>query len=248
MNRLYSEFLYFFRLASLIWAWLFLACSVECSYLPPKGYGIREAAIVIGVVVGCVCFWGKIDYVGFREWRFAAVLGVGLIALEFWQYKMNWLPVYHSPASYWLMQVWFYILVGCNEELWFRGLWFAQFRKHLWLSVLGGAFVFGMFHVLGNVIECFWHGTSLPADALDRLILMTVGGIFFGIARHRGASVLMVAIPHTLVDLTDKMVGGSSGLRFPPLIKALGANLPIYLFLLALLFWCPTKPPKPDVD
>ena len=93
------------------------------------------------------------------------------------------------------------LFVGIAEELWFRGLWFVLAGSRRNLALFGSSVLFGLYHVA--------HGWSVVA--------LTAGvGLVFGIARWRGAPVLVLGVAHGLLDWCNTVLFPGMQWRIDP--------------------------------
>jgi membrane protease YdiL (CAAX protease family) len=83
------------------------------------------------------------------------------------------------------------VLIGCNEELWFRGLIVHTLggRAHPWLVVLGSAVLFGLPHIGGDA-----------ASLLNAFAVTLAIGVPFAVVRLRHRSLLPLIFWHAVVD------------------------------------------------
>ncbi len=231
-------------LAFIVLIWLCFLLSFRFLGRNYVGWLTSFCQIVLGSIFGWRYYRDRIDFISLKGWWLGLLLTIGVIALNFSVFTARWMPLNRLSPIHWAEVIFFFLcLVGYSEELWFRGIWFAHFPRRPVISVLVGSLFFGAAHILAGLM----HGNIPTGVSLNMAIMAGFGGLLTAVARYRGASLLVLAAAHGLIDLTHFMLAPATGFRFN-LAKTLAVNLPGYLVLLALLFWLPAKKQKANAD
>mgnify|MGYP000860478431 CR=1 FL=1 len=91
------------------------------------------------------------------------------------------------------------VLIGLAEELWFRGVWFEIVGRNALLSVVAGGALFGLSHLHQGLLMVLITGSA---------------GCAYAAARHRGASLLSLALAHGLMDFANGILFPGAAARF----------------------------------
>ena len=90
-----------------------------------------------------------------------------------------------SPTWLAIEFVKFLLIIALVEELWFRGIWFQIWRGRALACIVGGAVVFGLYHLSQG-----W-GTVATTGCI---------GVIYGVARWYGASLASLVGAHALMN------------------------------------------------
>jgi membrane protease YdiL (CAAX protease family) len=167
----------------------------------------------------------RVDLFSSKGWSLALLLCCWLIALGLSISRVRWIPLSHLHFGIVVQHLLLFCLVGYAEELGFRGVWFAHFPQRPVFSILAGSLLFGLWHL----------HVDLPSAIIAFLV-----GLLFAVTRYRGASILVLAVAHGLIDFVDGWLAPATGF---PLSLAITLIIAVfgYLILLALLFWVPRR-------
>jgi CAAX amino terminal protease family. len=175
----------------------------------PPGFQLWLATVSLGqLVIGVLLAWRcKLEGViaSRRSWGFALLL---LAVLQVAEYVV---AVHRLPLRLDLVVVAkeflrYVIMIGLAEELWFRGLWFKVWANRTWPSVVGGSVLFGLYHA---------------AAGWNAIVTTAAVGFVFAVARRAGASLLMLAVVHGMMDLMNRFVLPGVSWRFPQTVATL---------------------------
>lgn len=220
------------RLPIAVWLLLYLSFTLPLVYLvrtkPPHWPLWLETVSLGQLAVGAWLAW-KCRLNALFSGTAPAWLGLLLLAgLQGAEYAA---VVHHLPSRLDLAVVVpeflrYTVLIGAAEELWFRGLWFQACGNRFWPAVVGGSALFGLYHV---------------ANGWNAVLTTAAVGFAFGVARHRGASLVVLTLAHALIDLLNRNVMPGAAWRFaPPISAAVFGGIAVLLGLVLVLL----TPPK----
>ena len=129
-----------------------------------------------------------------RGWVLALGVLVGVQALQYGFVEVAQTRL--SPTWLAIEFVKFLLIIALVEELWFRGIWFQIWRGRALACIVGGAVVFGLYHLSQG-----W-GTVATTGCI---------GVIYGVARWYGASLASLVGAHALMNWmnTAMLPGGA---------------------------------------
>ncbi|HNT96677.1 MAG TPA: CPBP family intramembrane metalloprotease [Elusimicrobiales bacterium] len=154
-------------------------------YLAPFALLSIFLSLSFGVVAWRLWYRDEIDVFSLKGWPAALVIFGGLLLSEIINASAHLRGDVLHPRT---LIALFYcvVLVGLQEELWWRGIWFSMFKGRPVMCILAGSLLFGASHYQ-------LHGFRSVAMAF-------FVGLVFSAARHRGVSIGALSLAHGLND------------------------------------------------
>lgn len=154
-------------------------------YLAPFALLAIFLSLSFGVAVWRLWYRAEIDVFSIKGWPVALAIFIGLLLSEFVNASAHLRGDVLHPKT---LIALFYcvVLVGLQEELWWRGIWFSMFKRRPVMCILVGSLLFGASHYL-------LHGFRSVGMAF-------FVGLAFAAARHRGVSIGALSLAHGFND------------------------------------------------
>ncbi len=173
----------------------------------------------------------ELDVFSLKGWPVALAIFLGFLLSEF----INAVPHLRADVlSVRTLVALFYcvVLIGLVEELWWRGIWFAMFKGRPLVCIVAGSLLFGLLHY-------HLQGTS-------GVIVASLVGLAFAVARYRGVSIGALALAHGFND----WVAQGHVVRWQWHASSFRIDAVLYFICLALAagIWFIKRPPEGSVQ
>ncbi|NLF30369.1 MAG: CPBP family intramembrane metalloprotease [Planctomycetes bacterium] len=169
-------------------------------WLAAHAHTLRTALPAVHLAAGLVAWYALVrrPLFSLRGWAWASVLLIGMMAVQSVVVQRGLGPADRPGWLAWQF-VRLIVLIGLAEELWFRGVWFEIVGRNALLSVVAGGALFGLSHLHQGLLMVLITGSA---------------GCAYAAARHRGASLLSLALAHGLMDFANGILFPGAAARF----------------------------------
>lgn len=181
--------------ANLAAAWIFGIIAGDISlavgkavlpqYMAPFAMIAILLALVFGVAAWRLWYRTELDVFSLKGWPVALGIFGGLLLSEL----LNASPLLRADVLHpRTLTALFYcvVLIGFQEELWWRGIWFSMFKGRPFMCIVVGSLLFGASHYQ-------LHG-------FRSVVMASLVGLVFAAARYRGVSIGALSLAHGFND------------------------------------------------